>query len=686
MRRTYSVVCIGKRRISARKFALIFIDLCLVVAALFGAAILHDPEGASASFIATFEFTGLFLATGFFVFLSFGFYAHIWRFASITQYAQLLAGIVVQTAICWGLMLIGRIEFQFPVYLIYSMLLSFGVVGTRIAYRVAMNNPTTRGMLYHHWPQLGHASLPGSAPRRHRMLIIGAGVTGSQLIREMQQHELYEPVALIDDNPLTHTYRVLGVPVVGGRDDIPAAVAKYHVDGIILAIPSAPRQTVRELVQICNKTGCELKMVPTLQDLIDGKVSISSVKNVDIEDLLGRDEVALDTAAISGYLQGETVLVTGGGGSIGSELCRQIARFKPKRLIVFDVYENNAYQLQYELKGLYGDQLELVILIGSVRDELRLTRVFNQYKPGVVFHAAAHKHVPLMEDSPGEAVKNNIIGTRNVARVAALAGVRRFVLISTDKAVNPTNVMGATKRYAELVVQTLAAAYPGTRFAAVRFGNVLGSNGSVIPLFKQQIANERRVTVTHPDITRYFMTIPEASRLVIQAGALANNGEIFVLDMGEPVRIDDLARDLIRLSGFEPGIDVEVVYTGLRPGEKMYEELFQDMESMTRSAHGMIYTLKPINDTAVLDSEIEFLQKVIPWDNEEFQQIRTWIVERFHQKAPAPPYSAPSSSGRTAAQALKDVLTPASAAAISTLLANDRTELAAVTETHKGRC
>jgi len=624
------VVRIGKRRLSARKFALIISDLILVVASLAGALYLNDPGNFIPTPTAALNAVLLFLVVGFFSFITFGFYAHIWRFASIAQYMQLLLGIVVQTSICWGLMLVAQSALPFPVYIIYMMLFAFGAAGTRIAYRAGMNNSMVRDLLYRRWPQFNHNSLPGSAPKRRRLMIIGAGVSGYQLIREMlQRPELYEPVAVIDDNPLTHTYRVLGVPVVGGREDIPAAVKQYRVDDIILAIPSAPRQTVRAFVDICHTTGCELKMVPLLQDLFDGKVSISAIKNVDIDDLLGRDEVVLDTNAISGYLEGETVLVTGGGGSIGSELCRQIARFKPRRLIVFDIYENNAYQLQYELKAAYGNKMDLVILIGSVRDEKRLLSVFQEYKPGVVFHAAAHKHVPLMQDSPGEAVKNNIIGTRNTARAAARADVKRFVLISTDKAVRPTNVMGATKRFAELVIQSIAADYPNTRFAAVRFGNVLGSNGSVIPLFKQQIANERRVTVTHPDITRYFMTIPEAARLVIQAGALANNAEIFVLDMGQPVRIDDLARDLIRLSGFEPGIDVEIAYTGLRPGEKMYEELFHDKENMTKSSPSMISKLKPIRDCDALNSEIASLLRVIRWDSDEFERVRAWIEEHI---------------------------------------------------------
>ncbi len=323
------------------------------------------------------------------------------------------------------------------------------------------------------------------------------------------------------------------------------------------------------------------------------------------------------------------MLVTGGGGSIGSELCRQIARFQPARLIVFDIYENNAYQLQYELQGQYGDALNLKILIGSVRDKARLEKVFAEYKPGVVFHAAAHKHVPLMEDSPGEAVKNNIFGTCHVAETAARHGARHFVLISTDKAVNPTNVMGSTKRIAEMVIQTLSICYPETKFAAVRFGNVLGSNGSVIPLFKQQIKNQRKITVTHPEITRYFMTIPEAARLVIQAGSLAQSGEIFVLDMGEPVKIVDLARELIRLSGLEPERDVEIVFTGLRPGEKMYEELYLDKESLDLTRYEKIFQLHPVRDRAALEQEISHLRQIIRCESTELAKLLDWIAEQY---------------------------------------------------------
>lgn len=573
----------------------------------------------------------VYVGTALVVFATMGFYTHIWRFASILQYVQLGWGVFIQTALIWAYLRLTDQPITLDIHIIYAMMLFILVTGVRVAYRLAMTNPMLREIFYGRMPVFNHRS-DKTANSAKRILVVGAGETGSQLIRDMQLHpDQYHPVALIDDNPTTHTYRVYGVPVFGGRDLIPEAVKKYKVENIVLAIPSASRKTVRELVDVCKQTKCELKTMPRLSDLINGQVSLQQIKPVEIEDLLGRDEIVLDTASISGYLAGETVLVTGGGGSIGSELCRQIARFRPKRLVIFDIYENNAYQLQYELKDLYGDSLDLRVLIGSVRDKLRLMKVLAEHQPGVVFHAAAHKHVPLMEDSPGEAVKNNIIGTFNVAEECAKAGVKRFVLISTDKAVNPTNVMGATKRFAEMIVQTMSRLHPKTRFVAVRFGNVLGSSGSVIPLFRQQIDSQRRITVTHPDITRFFMTIPEAARLVIQAGAIAKGGEIFVLDMGEPVKIDTLARDLIRLSGLEPDVDVKIEYTGLRPGEKMYEELFQDKESMTTSEHSMIYTLKPVTDREAFIQEIGRLRQIIHWENPLYRDLVAWLTEHFIQ-------------------------------------------------------
>jgi FlaA1/EpsC-like NDP-sugar epimerase len=618
-----ALVKIGKRSISYRKVLMGLSDLSLSIIALWFALQLHTDGPSVFNWRAFVSSAAIFAGSGLIIFTIMGFYEHIWRFSSTMQYLSLLWGALIQTVCVYIFMRLRGDAYSLEVYIIYSMIIFLLITGSRVAYRVGMSNATFRAIMYRR-PLPTDKTAPQEVLRRRRVMVIGAGVTGSQIVREMQLSSIYEPVILIDDNPLTHRYKVLGVAVYGSRDAIPDAVVQFKVDIILLAIPSASKETIRELISICSKTHCELKMIPLLQNLIDCHVSMNDIKDVDIEDLLGRDEVVLDTNLIAGYLTGAVVLVTGGGGSIGSELCRQIARYHPKQLIIFDIYENNAFLLQNELKEFY-----LLVLVGSVRDKLRLQTVFAQYRPDVIFHAAAHKHVPLMEDSPSEAVKNNIMGTFNVALTAAEFGVRRFVLISTDKAVNPTNVMGATKRIAEMLVQTLSTQHPGTRFAAVRFGNVLGSSGSVIPLFKQQIQNERRVTVTHPDITRYFMTIPEAARLVIQAGAIVTGGEIFVLDMGEPMKIADLARDLIRLSGLKPDVDVQVVFTGLRPGEKMYEELFLDKENMGHTQHQKILTLKPLQDRQELLLEMERLKATIRWENEKFAELMNWLITHF---------------------------------------------------------
>ncbi|MEA4888147.1 MAG: nucleoside-diphosphate sugar epimerase/dehydratase [Clostridiaceae bacterium] len=560
-----------------------------------------------------------------------GFYNQIWRYASIPQYLYILGGAICHTLMFAGILTAMNKILPATYYVIYFMLIFILLVGVRVIYRLLLNrfmvnqiNPVRRYWVASH-------SLAAES-KTIRVLVIGAGHAGWQIIREMLEVETGRtPVAIIDDDPNKQGLRILGIPVAGGRDIIPKIVAEQQVQEIIIALPSASREAIRELVELCNKTKCQLKILPMLYELINGKISIADIKEVDIEDLLGRQEIFLNTPEIAGYLENEVVLVTGGGGSIGSELCRQIARFQPKQLIVFDVYENNAYQLQYELQSLYKGNLEFIVLIGSVRDITRMDKIVKQYKPSVIFHAAAHKHVPLMEDSPGEAVKNNIIGTYNTALVAAQNHISHFVLISTDKAVNPTNVMGASKRIAEMTVQCMSRQYPATKFTAVRFGNVLGSNGSVIPLFKQQIKNDRRVTVTHPEITRYFMTIPEAARLVIQAGALADGGEIFVLDMGEPIKIADLARDLIRLSGLEPDVDVKIEYTGLRPGEKMYEELCLPKENMNKTRHDKIFVMKPVTDAKDIACEIEQLKLIIGWTSPEFEHLVETMMGVFEK-------------------------------------------------------
>ena len=509
------------------------------------------------------------------VFWVFGLYRSLWEYASIEELVQIMFATATATAIGAAIgYFLGR-PFPVSVYMIGWVLLCMAVGGTRISYRLVRRIRTDR---------LRRRCKPS------RAMIVGAGSAGSLLIREFKNHTDMNivPVVMVDDDKTKHGTKINGVPVASGREKIKELAQQYKIDEIIVAIPSASRKEIAELLKISKETRCRLKTLPNIMDVMDGEVSVKQLRDVRIEDLLGREEVKLDLEEISGYLTNEVVMVTGGGGSIGSELCRQIAKFNPKKLVIFDIYENNAYDLQNELLFLYKDKLDLEVVIGSCRDRERLREVFERYKPGVVFHAAAHKHVPLMEGNPSEAIKNNVFGTLNTCRRAVDFGAKKFILISTDKAVNPTNIMGASKRLAEIIVQSMNR-MGDTKFAAVRFGNVLGSNGSVIPLFRKQILQGGPVTVTHPEVTRYFMTIPEAAQLVIQAGALAKGGEVFVLDMGSPVKIDDLARDMIRLSGLEPNVDIKIEYTGLRPGEKLYEELLMAEEGLEKTGHEKIF-------------------------------------------------------------------------------------------------
>lgn len=512
------------------------------------------------------------------VFIFFGLYRNLWEYAGVEEFLQIFFANIFAAVLCVVASL--AIEGRFP----YTVYLSAGVISCVFTGGIRMSFSYFYRASKRHKRQIN---------TEKRVLIIGAGSAGSMIIKEMKNHpELnYTPVIAIDDNNRKHGTRINGVKVGGGREDIKKLTAKYFINEIIIAIPSATNKDIAKLLQQCKGTGCKLKKLPSLYELLNEKSTLRQLREVNIEDLLGRNEVELEVEAISGYLKDEVVLVTGGGGSIGSELCRQVAKFGPKRIIIFDIYENSAYDLQNELLYTYKGTLDLEVLIGSCRDRIRLKEVFERYKPGVVFHAAAHKHVPLMEGSPAEAIKNNVFGTLNTARRADDYGAKKFILVSTDKAVNPVNIMGASKRFAEIIVQSMNR-ISNTKFAAVRFGNVLGSNGSVIPLFNKQILQGGPVTVTHPDITRYFMTIQEASKLVIQAGALTNGGEVFVLDMGDPIRIDDLARDLISLSGYEPDVDIKIEYTGLRSGEKLFEELLLSEEGLEKTSHQKIFVGK----------------------------------------------------------------------------------------------
>ena len=465
-----------------------------------------------------------------------------------------------------------------------------------------------------------------------RVLIIGAGCAGEMVVKELEKNPQLnkKAVAIIDDDITRIGDQVSGVNIVGTRNSILKIVKLYKIDEIIFSIANISKKGKKEIIDICKNTNCKIKTIPGIYEIIDGKVDIKQVRDVEIEDLLGREPIEVDFNLMGSYIQDSTILVTGAGGSIGSELCRQIANIRPKKLIMLDNYENNLYSIQQELIRKYGDSIKMIAVVASIREQKRMEKIFDKYRPEVVFHAAAHKHVPLMENSPGEAIKNNIFGTLNVAMLSSKYNVKRFLLISTDKAVNPTNVMGATKRAAEMIIQSLNEESK-TEFVAVRFGNVLGSNGSVIPLFKKQIEEGGPVTVTHPKIIRYFMTIEEAVGLVIQAGGMAKGGEIFVLDMGEPVKILDLAKNLIRLSGFEPDVDIKIVFTGLRPGEKLYEELLMSEEGLLDTKHKKIFIGRPIDfDKNDLQKYlIELRNIVLEEEDELMEQAMKNLVPTF---------------------------------------------------------
>lgn len=612
--------------------------------------------------MAFIEFAPFYTAFSIIIFYMMHMYNSLWRFASFNELTSIImATVVTGTAHVVGITLFVR---RMPIaYYVFGICAQFiFTTSIRFGYRFVNLERARR------------EKTEKSAHVKHHVMVIGAGAAGMTVLRELHNsRELTSRACcVIDDNPNKWNRFIEGTPIVGGRDTILENVEKYDIDTIMLTMPSASAKDKRDILNICKETHCELKSLPGIYQLANGEVLLSKMKSVAIEDLLGRDQIKVDMAEIFNQLKGKTILVTGGGGSIGSELCRQIAAHEPKQLIIFDVYENNAYEIEQELRRKYKDRLNLVVLIGSVRDTRRIDMVFEKFRPDIVYHAAAHKHVPLMETSPNEAIKNNVVGTYKTAYAALKYGAQKFVLISTDKAVNPTNIMGASKRLCEMVIQsmdvisrtgknnllpllhahrdvddpmdradvgvgndvqenTVSKAKNRTQFVAVRFGNVLGSNGSVIPLFKKQIEAGGPVTVTHPDIVRYFMTIPEAVSLVLQAGTYAAGGEIFVLDMGEPVKIDSLARNLIKLSGFEPDVDIKISYSGLRPGEKLYEEKLMAEEGLKKTDNDLIHIGQPIPfDTEKFLGQLETLATESYENSDHIVELVENIVTTFH--------------------------------------------------------
>lgn len=615
-------------------------------------------------FMAYLEFAPIYTVFNIVIFYVLRLYSSLWRFASFNELNRVAGATVITTVFHW----VG-------ITVLFSrMPMSYYVTGPVIQFCL-----TTAVRFSYRYITMERQRRELRDNIKHNAMIIGAGAAGQVILRELKNSNESQTrvCCMIDDNPNKWGRYMDGIPVVGGRDSIFESVDKYGIDKILVALPAAGNEQRREILNICKETGCEIKSLPGIYQLTNGEVSLSKMKKVDVVDLLGREPIKVNMDEICTYIEGKVVLVTGGGGSIGSELCRQVAKHHPKQLVIFDIYENNAYDIEQELRKNCPD-LNLVVLIGSVRDSRRIEGVFAKYRPQIVYHAAAHKHVPLMENSPNEAIKNNVIGTYKTALAAMKYGTERFVLISTDKAVNPTNIMGASKRLCEMVIQSMnvicrdgrtdilpklyahtdddeayrsvlkmtAAASEATttkeqpleagkkyitQYAAVRFGNVLGSNGSVIPLFKKQIEAGGPVTVTHPDIIRYFMTIPEAVSLVLQAGVYAQGGDIFVLDMGEPVKIDLLARNLIKLSGYTPDVDIKIVYSGLRPGEKLYEEKLMAEEGLQKTQNDLIHIGKPIPfNIEEFMKQLEMLAEVSYNNTENIEEIVAGVVKTYH--------------------------------------------------------
>lgn len=600
-----------------RVFGLFIADIVTIAVSIYGALVLRFNGPIEAMYLHRANIIIVpIIVVCYGILYAFEMYKGIWKYASITELWNIIFSSITSTLVIIVISYVTGNTLPATCYLMTLVILVAGLCASRYSYRLIR--------------MFRREYLHKEDPKMARVLIYGAGSAGEKILREISLsaglHK--EVVCFIDDDDNKWTRKIHNVRIKGGRDILKSVCQEEKIDEIIVAMPSADRKQLAEVLNICKETKCKLKRVPGYYQILNGEVHLSDLKDVEVQDLLGRDQIEVNLSEIMGYVKDKVVMVTGGGGSIGSELCRQIAASNPKQLIIVDIYENNAYDIQLELKDKYP-HLNLETLIASVRNTDKINHLFEQYHPDIVYHAAAHKHVPLMEDSPCEAVKNNVFGTLNVVRAADKYGAKRFILISTDKAVNPTNVMGATKRMCEMIVQSYNKK-SNTEYVAVRFGNVLGSNGSVIPLFKKQIKAGGPVTVTHPDIIRYFMTIPEAVSLVLQAGAYAKGGEIFVLDMGEPVKIDDMARNLIKLSGYEPDIDIKIEYTGLRPGEKLFEELLMKEEGMQDTPNKLIHIGKPIElDEEKFFNQLVHLKEVAYQDSTDIRKDIKEIVDTY---------------------------------------------------------
>ena len=614
-----------KQTIRRKKWNIILgvLDILMMIIAAYLALLtrfeFYPSQIAPVFLKSVFEYMPLNLFCSVIIFMAYKLYSTQWKYAGISDFLNVIKAVLIVSV--FQLIGISMLRWEIPrsyffLYLVYLLLGTFFI---RLIVRLIQGKELI--------------TIKDMNKKKVPVMLIGAGEAGSIILNEIKKSSYVNKSikCIIDDNQAKRGTYLSGIPVVGNRHTIIRNAIKYDIEEIIVAIPTLTAKDRKEILEICKQTGCHLSMLPGLYQLINSEVTVSSLREVEIEDLLGRESIKVNLPSIMSYVKGQIVFVTGGGGSIGSEICRQVARYEPKKLVIIDNYENNAYEIQMELKRNYP-QLDLKVLIFSVQNQLRVHNVFEEYHPDIVFHAAAHKHVPLMEDSPHDAIKNNVFGTFNVAKEAGISGVKRMVLISTDKAVRPTNIMGASKRICEMVIQYMNTQYD-TEYVAVRFGNVLGSNGSVVPLFKKQIANGGPVTVTHPEIIRYFMTIPEAVSLVLEAGAYAKGGEIFILDMGEPVKILDLAENMIRLSGLTPGEDIEIKFTGLRPGEKLYEELLIDEENKKETENKRIFIgnpkMMPIDEFSRLIAELD---RAAFSENSHIREVVKKLVPEYKYK------------------------------------------------------